>query len=266
MANRVTERFKALDKSGEKGFVAYIVAGDPDLETTKRLVLEFDRIGVDFVELGVPFSDPVADGVVNQMGAERAIKGGTNLRKVLDTVSRIREVSEIPIILFTYFNPLHHLGIEEFVAKAAECGVDGALVVDLPPEESKEYKALMDMKDLCTVYLLAPTSSDERIALISKYSSGFVYYVSREGVTGMQEKMAGGVEAMVDKIRTRSGSPVAVGFGIADEKMAAEVASYSDAVVVGSAIVKKIEEKGKAPNLVEHVSEFVSGLVKAVKK
>jgi len=144
MTNRVTERFKALDKAGEKGFVAYIVAGDPDLETTKQLVLEFDRIGVDFVELGVPFSDPVADGVVNQMGAERAIKGGTNLRKVFDTVSQIRESSEIPIILFTYFNPLHHFGIEEFVAKAAECGVDGALVVDLPPEESKEYKALFE--------------------------------------------------------------------------------------------------------------------------
>ena len=185
---------------------------------------------------------------------------------MLETVGQIREVSEIPIILFTYFNPLHYLGIEEFVAEAAECGVDGALVVDLPPEESKEYKALMDMKDLCTVYLLAPTSSDNRVSLISKFSTGFVYYVSREGVTGMQEKMAGGVEAMVDKIRTRSGSPVAVGFGIADEKMAAEVASYSDAVVVGSAIVKKIEEKGSAPDLVEHVSQFVSGLVKAVKK
>lgn len=266
MANRVVDRFSMLEQSGEKGFIAYIVAGDPDLEATKKLVLEFDRIGVDLIELGVPFSDPVADGVVNQMGAERAIKSGTNLKKVLDLVRQVRKVSEIPIILFTYFNPLHHLGIETFVAEAADCGVDGALVVDLPPEESKEYKTLMDMKDLCTVYLLAPTSSDDRIGLISKFSTGFVYYVSREGVTGMQEKMAGGVEAMVGKIRTRSGSPVAVGFGIADERMAAEVASYSDAVVVGSAIVKKIEEKGQAPDLVEHVSQFVSGLVKAVKK
>ena len=266
MTNRVVDKFESLAQSGQKGFIAYIVAGDPDLDTTRRLVLEFDRIGVDIVELGVPFSDPVADGVVNQMGAERAIKGGTNLKKILKTVKQIREVSEVPIILMGYFNPLHYLGVEEFVAEAAESGVDGALVVDLPPEESKEYKSLMDMKDLCTVYLLAPTSSEERIALISKFSNGFVYYVSREGVTGMQETMAGGVDAMVERIRAESGSPVAVGFGIADEQMAAEVASYSDAVVVGSAIVKKIEEKGQAPDLVEHVSQFVSGLVKAVKK
>jgi len=265
MANRVTEKFESLKQSGRKGFIAYIAAGDPDLETTRKLVIEFERIGVDLVELGVPFSDPLADGVINQRAAERALRSGTNLRKVLNTVKRIREESEIPIILFTYFNPLHYMGIEQFVAEAAESGVDGALVLDLPPEESKEYKALMDMKDLCTVYLLAPTSSDERIDLISRFSTGFIYYVSREGVTGMQEKMTGGVDAMVDKIRSRSGSPVAVGFGISAPEMAAEVATYADAVVVGSAIVKRIEEKGAAPDLVEHVSGFVSRLVEAVK-
>lgn len=266
MANRVVEKFRALKESGKKGFIAYIAAGDPDLDATKQLVIEFDRIGVDLVELGVPFSDPLADGPVNQLAAERALKSGTNVKKILETVKQIREVSEIPIILFTYFNPIHYMGIEEFVAEAAASGVDGALVLDLPPEESKEYKSLMDMKDLSTVYLLAPTSSDERIDLISKFSTGFIYYVSREGVTGMQEKMAGGVDAIVEKIRARSGSPVAVGFGISNEKMAAEVASYSDAVVVGSAIVKKIEENGDKPDLVERVSQFVSGLVKAVKK
>ena len=266
MANRVVEKFRALKESGKKGFIAYIAAGDPDLDATRKLVIEFDRIGVDLVELGVPFSDPLADGPVNQLAAERALKSGTNVKKILDMVKQIREVSEIPIILFTYFNPIHHMGVEEFVAEAAASGVDGALVLDLPPEESKEYKSLMDMKDLSTVYLLAPTSSDERIDLISKFSTGFIYYVSREGVTGMQEKMAGGVDAIVEKIRARSGSPVAVGFGIADAKMAAEVASYSDAVVVGSAIVKKIEENGERADLVERVSQFVSGLVKAVKK
>lgn len=266
MTNRVVEKFQSLKQSGKKGFIAYIAAGDPDLEATRKLVLEFDRIGVDVVELGVPFSDPLADGVVNQRAAERALKSGTNLRKILGTVKRIREVSQIPIILFTYFNPVHYMGIEQFVAEAADSGVDGAVVLDLPPEESKEYKALMDMKDLCTVYLLAPTSSDKRIDLISQYSTGFIYYVSREGVTGMQEKMAGGADAMVEKIRARSGSPVAVGFGISAPQMAAEVASYADAVVVGSAIVKKIEEKGHAPDLVERVSEFVSKLVQAVKQ
>ncbi len=265
MANRVIEKFESLKKAGKTGFIAYIAAGDPNLEATRELVLEFDRIGVDLVELGIPFSDPLADGVVNQRAAERALKGGTNLRKVLDTVKKIREDSEIPIILFTYFNPVHYMGLEQFAAEAAASGVDGALVLDLPPEESKEYKALMDMKDLCTVYLLAPTSTDERVDLISKYSAGFIYYVSREGVTGMQEKMSGGVDAMVEKIRSRSGLPVAVGFGISAPDMAAEVASYSDAVVVGSAIVKRVEEKGAAPDLVGHVSEFVSSLVKAVK-
>jgi tryptophan synthase alpha chain len=266
MANRIVEKFETLKRAGKKGFIAYIAAGDPDLDATRRLVLEFDRIGVDFVELGVPFSDPVADGVVNQRAAERALESGTNLKKILATVKRIREDSEIPIIFFTYFNPLHYMGVEEFVAEAAECGVDGALVLDLPPEESKEYKALMDMKGLCTPYLLAPTSSDERIDLISRFSSGFIYYVSREGVTGAQKKMSGGVEARVEEIRSRSGSPVAVGFGISAPEMAAEVASYADAVVVGSAIVKKIEEKGNSPDMVESVSEFVSGLVEAVKR
>ena len=266
MPNRVTEKFESLKRSGRKGFIAYIAAGDPDLETTRKLVLEFDRIGVDLVELGVPFSDPLADGVVNQKAAERALKSGTNVKKVLATVKRIRETSDIPIILFTYFNPVHYMGIEQFVAEAADSGVDGALVLDLPPEESKEYKALMDMKDLCTVYLLAPTSTDDRIDLISRFSTGFVYYVSREGVTGMREKMSGGVDSMVEKIRSRSGSPVAVGFGISDSDMAAEVALYADAVVVGSAIVKKIEEKGDRPDLIEHVSRFVSQLVEAVKR
>jgi tryptophan synthase alpha chain len=265
MPNRVVEKFETLKQSGQKGFIAYIAAGDPDLDVTRRLVIEFDRIGVDFVELGIPFSDPLADGVVNQRAAERALKSGTTLRKVLGTIKQIRETSEIPIILFTYFNPVHYMGIEQFVAEASESGVDGSLVLDLPPEESKEYKSLMDMKDLCTVYLLSPTSTDERIDLISRFSTGFIYYVSREGVTGMQEKMAGGISSIVEKIRSCSGSPVAVGFGIANPQLAAEVASYADAVVVGSAIVKRIEEKGSAPDVVEQVSAFVSQLVKAVK-
>jgi tryptophan synthase alpha chain len=265
MSNRVIEKFEALKAAGQKGFIAYITAGDPDLETTRKLVLEFERIGVDLVELGVPFSDPLADGPVIQRAAERALKHGTSLSQVLATVKRIREESEIPMILFTYFNPVHYVGIEHFVAQASESGVDGSLVLDLPPEESKDYKTLMDMKDLCTVYLLAPTSTDDRIELISKYSTGFIYYVSREGVTGMQEAMAGGIDSMVDKIRSRSSRPVAVGFGIATPKLASEVAAYADAVVVGSAIVKKIEEQASSPDLVEKVSEFVSELVQAVK-
>ncbi|RJP25068.1 MAG: tryptophan synthase subunit alpha [Candidatus Abyssobacteria bacterium SURF_5] len=266
MQNRVAQTFEALKRSGRSGFIAYITAGDPTLEATRRLVIEFDRIGVDLVELGIPFSDPLADGAVNQRAAERALHRGTTLKKVLETVKQIRAESQIPIIFFSYFNPIHHLGIETFVAQAADAGVDGALVLDLPPEESKDYKALMDMKDLSTVYLLAPTSTDERIDLISRFSSGFIYYVSREGVTGFQEKMAGGISSMVERIRTRSGMPVAVGFGISNPALAAEVAGYADAVVVGSAIVKKIEENAAAPDLIERVSHFVSQLVKAVKQ
>jgi len=265
MSNRVTQKFEALKAAGQKGFIAYITAGDPNLDITRELVIEFDRIGVDFVELGVPFSDPLADGVVNQRSAERALANGTSLHKILETVKQIREVSNIPIILFTYFNPVHYMGIEEFVAEASESGVDGSLVLDLPPEESKEYKALMDMKDLCTVYLLAPTSTDERIDLITRFSTGFVYYVSREGVTGIQDKMAGGIAAMTEKIKSVSDTPLAVGFGVSTPELAAEVAGYADAVVVGSAIVKRIEEKGSEPDLVEQVSGFVAELVRAVK-
>jgi tryptophan synthase alpha chain len=232
MPNRVTQKFEALKKEKKKGFIAYITAGDPNLDVTRQLVIEFDRIGVDIVELGIPFSDPLADGVVNQRSAERALKVGTSLRKVLRAVKKIREASDVPIILFTYFNPVHYMGVEEFVAEASDCGVDGALVLDLPPEESKEYKALMDMRDLCTVYLAAPTSTDDRIDLISRFSSGFVYYVSREGVTGMQQEMAEGISSMVEKIKARSGIPVAVGFGVSTPELAAEVAGYADAVVV----------------------------------
>jgi tryptophan synthase alpha chain len=266
MSNRVEQKFEALKRAKKKGFIAYIGAGDPTLDVTRRLVIEFDRIGVDFVELGIPFSDPLADGAVNQRAAERALSNGTTLRQVLDTVKEIRKSTQVPIIFFSYYNPIHHLGVETFVAEAAEAGVDGALILDLPPEESSEYKTLMDMKDLSTVYLLAPTSTDERIDLISRFSSGFIYYVSREGVTGQQEKMSGGISSMVEKIRARSGMPVAVGFGIANPRLAAEVAAYADAVVVGSAIVSKVEEHAAAPDLVERVSEFVSQLVKAVKQ
>jgi tryptophan synthase alpha chain len=265
MANRVIKRFESLKRNGQKGFIAYITAGDPSLDMTRKLVVEFDRLGVDFVELGIPFSDPLADGEVNQRAAERALRTGTTLKKVLQTVKQIRESSQIPIILFSYYNPIHHMKLEAFAAEAAECGVDGALVLDLPPEESKEYKMLMDMKGLSTVYLLAPTSTDDRIKLISRFSTGFIYYVSREGVTGVQEKLAGGIASAVGKIRRCSGMPVAVGFGISTPQLAAEVAAFADAVVVGSAIVKKIEENASSPQLMEKVTQYVSQLVKAVK-
>src|SRR5436190_5814921 len=218
--NRVIERFNRLKSQGEKGFIAYIGAGDPNLEATRRLALAFDKINVDVLELGVPFSDPLADGLVNQLAAQRGLESGTTPRKVLETVAAIREQSEIPIILYIYFNLVHRCGLEKFIHQAAKAGVDGLLVLDLPPEESENYEALMRQAGLCNIYLIAPTTPDERIEFIVKRGTGFVYYVSREGVTGMQQKMSDTIAQMAAKIRAHTELPIAVGFGISNPEQA----------------------------------------------
>src|SRR5688572_28448086 len=188
--NRIDERFSTLRKQGRKGFVVYIGAGDPNLEVTRQLGLAFDKIGVDILELGVPFSDPLADGLVNQLAAQRGLESGTTPQKVLQTVAAIRKESQIPIVLYIYFNLNHKYGLKKFVCDAASAGVDGLLVLDLPPEESGTYETVMRESDVCTIYLVAPTTPDERIEFIVKRGSGFIYYVSREGVTGMQSKVS----------------------------------------------------------------------------
>src|SRR6266536_3146043 len=182
--NRIVERFARLKREGKKAFVVYIGAGDPDLEATCQLALAFDRIGVDVLELGVPFSDPLADGLVNQLAAQRGLESGTTPSKVLETVAAIRRQSQIPLILYIYFNLVHKVGLQRFIAEAARAGVDGLLVLDLPPEESENYESLMRAAELCVIYLVAPTTPEERIARIVKRGTGFVYYISREGVTG----------------------------------------------------------------------------------
>jgi tryptophan synthase alpha chain len=263
--NRIEQRFARLKREGSKGFIVYIGAGDPDLEATRQLALAFDQLGVDVLELGVPFSDPLADGLVNQLAAQRGLASGTTPPGVLATVSAIRGQSELPIVLYIYFNLVHRYGLQRFIAHAARAGVDGLLVLDLPPEEGESYDALMRQAGLCPIYLVAPTTPDERIELIVKHGAGFIYYVSREGVTGMQAQVADGLAPMVARIRAHTDLPIAVGFGISNPEQARTVAATAEAVVVGSAIVHQISQLGRDPALVRRVAEFVKPLAAAVK-
>jgi tryptophan synthase alpha chain len=263
--NRIVEKFAALKGAGKKAFIVYIGAGDPNLEATRELALAFDKSGVDILELGVPFSDPLADGLVNQLAAQRGLESGTTPPKLLETIVAIRKQSQIPIVLYIYFNLIHKVGMEKFIANAARAGVDGLLVLDLPPEESDNYEALMKKSGLCHIYLVAPTTPEERMEFIVKRGSGFIYYISREGVTGMQSKVATNLASQVAKIRAHADLPIAVGFGISNPEQAKLVASAADGCVVGSAIVNQIAEHGKSPELVARVSAFVKSLADAVK-
>ena len=220
---------------------------------------------MDVVELGVPFSDPLADGLVNQLAAQRGLESGTTPPKLLATIAAIRQESQVPIVLYIYFNLIHKVGLKQFIADAAKAGVDGLLVLDLPPEESENYESLMREAGLCNIYLIAPTTPDERIALIAKRASGFIYYVSREGVTGMQQKVSDTIGMMTGKIRQHTTLPIAVGFGISNPEQARAVAADSEAIVVGSAIVNQIAANGKSPDLVSKVATFVKTLADAVK-
>ena len=263
--NRIEERFQRLKQEGQKGFVVYIGAGDPNLEAMHDLALAFDEVGVDVLELGVPFSDPLADGLVNQLAAQRGLDAGTTPGGVLETVARIRETSQIPIVLYVYFNILHKRGLAEFVSDAAAAGVDGLLVLDLPPEESENYESLMADAGICPILLVAPTTPPDRVALIVKRGKGFIYYVSREGVTGMQQTVSETIGEMTGIIRANTETPIAVGFGISSPQQAAEVARHAEAVVVGSAIVNQIADKGKAPDLVQHVRDFTANLISGIR-
>jgi tryptophan synthase alpha chain len=263
--NRIVETFATLRRAGKKGLVVYIGAGDPNLAATRDLALAFTRAGVAVLELGVPFSDPLADGLVNQLAAQRGLEAGTTPKGVLQTVSEIRQQSQVPIVLYIYFNLIHNVGLEKFIAEAARAGVDGLLILDLPPEESENYEKLMQQAGLCHIYLVAPTTPEERMELIVKRGSGFIYYISREGVTGMQSQVATNLASQVARIRSHTDLPVAVGFGVSNPEQATLVAQHADAVVVGSAIVNQIAEHGKSPDLVAKVGAFVQSLSDAVK-
>jgi len=217
------------------------------------------------LELGVPFSDPLADGLVNQLAAQRGLESGTTPPKLLATVAAIRRESQIPIVLYIYFNLIHRRGVERFIQDAAQAGVDGLLVLDLPPEESESYEALMRAAGLCNIYLVAPTTPDDRIELIVKRGAGFIYYVSREGVTGMQSGVAANLAERVATIRRHTDLPIAVGFGVSNPEQAKAVAVCADGVVVGSAVVDQIARLGRSPELVPRVAEFVGNLARALK-
>lgn len=263
--NRIVARFAQLRAQRRKGLIIYIGAGDPDLEATRQLAVAFDRAGVDVLELGVPFSDPLADGLVNQLAAQRGLAAGATPPRVLETVAAIRRTSAMPIVLYVYFNLLHRRGVKDFIADAARAGVDGLLVLDLPPEEADSYETLMREAGLCAIWLVAPTTPEERIARIVRRASGFIYYVSREGVTGMQERVSDTIATMTARIRAHTDLPVAVGFGISNPEQARRVAQHAEAVVVGSAVVDRIARLGRAPDMVEQVAGFVGTLAAAVK-
>ncbi|MCG3148312.1 MAG: Tryptophan synthase alpha chain [Verrucomicrobiae bacterium] len=262
--NRIDQKFRALRTLGKKGFVAYIAAGDPNLKQTGALAREFERIGVDVLELGVPFSDPLADGVVNQLAAERALKSGTTLRGVLDLVRNLRRQGcEIPIVFYIYFNLVHRYGVKNFAKEACRAGVDGVLTLDLPPEEGAAFQQTLTKAGVHPIVLIAPTTPTNRIRTLVKQAGGFIYYISREGVTGMQSKVATTIRDRVAVIRQYSKLPVAIGFGISNPKQARAVAMDGDACVVGSAIVNQIAQNGRDA---KKVARFVAPLIKEVKR
>ena len=263
--NRIEARFAQLRAAKQKGFIVYIGAGDPTLEATRQLALAFDKAGVDVLELGVPFSDPLADGLVNQLAAQRGLESGTTPKKLLETVAAVRRESRIPIVLYIYFNLMHRVGVKQFIDDAARAGIDGLLVLDLPPEESENYEQLMASAGLCNIYLVAPTTPEERIELIVKRAKGFIYYVSREGVTGMQANISDTIASMTSKIRAHTQLPIAIGFGISNPDQVRFVSEFGEAVVVGSAVVNQIAEHGHSADLVPLVSDFVRSLVKGVR-
>ncbi|MEM7009779.1 MAG: tryptophan synthase subunit alpha [Thermodesulfobacteriota bacterium] len=262
--NRIKTKFEELNGNGRIALVTYITAGDPSLDITQEIVLKLEESGADIIELGIPFSDPMADGPAIQLASERALDGGTTLADVLQTVRNIRKVSQVPIILFGYYNPFFHYGVEKFSQDAAEAGADGVLVVDLPPEEAPEFKIHTDKKGLDLVFLLAPTSTSERIDLVSDNASGFVYLVSVTGVTGVRPDLNYSLDKLADQIKSTTGLPVGVGFGVSSPDQVKVIAQYADAVIVGSAIVRIIEEHGRDKDqLLDNLSSFVSDLSSA---
>jgi tryptophan synthase alpha chain len=260
MANRIDTTFENLAASRRKGFIAYITAGDPSPAITLPLVLELERNGADIIELGVPFSDPLADGVVNQRSAERALKHNVSLKNILGMVSSIRKTSSIPLVLFTYLNPVLSYGLEKFARDAAHAGIDGILSLDLPPEEAGSYKKILDRADIKTIFLVAPTTPPARIKLIARRATGFIYYVSRTGVTGVREHLEKNIAAQINRIKHSADLPVAVGFGVSTPTHVKKITSVADAVVVGSAIVKEIEKGGNAHDIIRRAGKKVKTL------
>jgi tryptophan synthase alpha chain len=283
--NRIAETFTALKRDHRRGFIPFITAGDPDLETTRELIVELACAGATLIELGVPFTDPMADGPVIQRASERALLNDFGISEILQTVTEVRKQTDVPIILFSYFNPLLQFGVtqadesstpaglprrgprtsalpafEKLAREAKAAGIDGILVTDLVPEEAGEFAAVLRAHDLDMIFLVAPTSTDERLQMVAERASGFIYAVSRAGVTGARDEVSIEAEKLVTRVRRFSDLPVAVGFGISTPEQVADVWRYADAAVVGSAIVAEIERAASAGEAVSRVGEFVREL------
>jgi tryptophan synthase alpha chain len=258
---RIEDAFSKLKREGKRGFIPFIVAGDPDLDTTSELLVEIANSGAAIIEVGVPFSDPMADGPVIQRASERALKHGFGLKEIFATIAKARARVNTPFVLFSYFNPLLQYGIDKLAGEAASAGIDGILVTDLTPEESEQFAAALKLNDLDMIFLLAPTSTDARLEIISRHASGFVYAVSRAGVTGARDNLSNEAESLVKRVRRFSSLPVAVGFGISSAEQVARTLAYADAAVVGSAIVEQIERLSTDPNLVNETGRFVRSLM-----
>ena len=259
--SRITEAFKNLRAAGRHGFIPYITVGDPDLETSRALIVELARAGATLIELGVPFSDPVADGPTIQRAAERALRHGVGLADVLRTLAEARRETDVPVILFSYFNPLLQFGVEHLADECVRAGVDGILATDLVPEEAADFNAILTRRGLDQIFLVAPTTSDARLRMIAERASGFVYAVSRAGVTGARDEMSKEAEHLVARVRGLTELPVAVGFGISTAAQVADVWTYADAAVVGSALVSEIEKHNGSPDLVARVGDFARALL-----
>ena len=261
--NRIERIFKGL-KNKRAALIPFVVAGDPDLKTTEALVLKMAEAGADIIELGVPFSDPLADGPTIQAASQRALQNGVNLKDIFSLAERLKGINT-PLVLMTYFNPVFHYGLKEFAEGCGRSGIDGVIIPDLPPEEAGPWMGEARRMGLDTIFLVAPTSPPDRIKLVSRCSQGFIYYVSVTGVTGPRENLPDELEQAVKGIKEQSKKRVAVGFGISTPEQAKRISLFADGIIVGSAIVKMIEENLKNPELIDRVKDFVSSFAKALK-
>ena len=262
---RIEEKFAALRAKHEKALIVYLTAGDPSLSVTKKLILALEKAGADILEIGVPFSDPTADGPVIQAAAQRALKAGTTLQGVLDLVTEVRKISEIPIVLFGYFNPIFSCGVREFAYAARKAGVDGVLVVDLPYEEAGELRDYTDAAGIDFISLVAPTTGKERLKKIINKASGFLYYISITGVTGTAAPKIDPIKTEVEAIHKITNLPVAVGFGISKPEQARKIARFADGVVIGSSVVRLIDENKNNSDLLKILSDYISNIKKELR-
>jgi len=263
--NRINKKFKELKAQKKKAFVAFITAGDPSLAMTEKHVLSLAQSGVDIIELGVTFSDPMADGPTIQAASQRALKAGTDLNGILNVVKRIRKTCDIPIALMTYYNPVFHFGDAKLVTQAKKAGVDGLIIPDLPPEEAADLISAARKEDVATVFFISSTTRSVRHRLIIKHATGFIYYLSLSGVTGARTALPRNIKKNVEQVKTLTAIPVCVGFGISQPQQVKEIARFADGVIVGSAIVKKIAQAGKGAGAVKQVSNFVKTLTKELR-